>query len=95
MFYINVWLTVKEEANIPKVRDLLTQAARSSRAEPGCSRFEVYHSEADASRFLLCEHWNTRADWETHRTGEAFTTIYQPQVIPLVNREPHISRMVE
>jgi len=95
MFNINVWLTVKDAADVPVVRDLLAQATRLTRAEPGCVRFEVYHSQADATRFLLCEVWGEQSDWETHRTGKAFTEIYAPQVLPRVNREPHISTLVE
>lgn len=95
MFHINVWLTVKNPSDTETVRRLLAEAARLSRTEPGCVRFEVYHSQADATRFLLCEHWAQKSDWETHRTAKAFSEIYQPQVLPLVNREPHISTLVE
>lgn len=95
MFCINVWLTVKESDNVSVVRELLLQAATLSRTEPGCVRFEVYHSEADTNRFLLCEHWETRSHWEAHRNEKAFSEIYQPKVLPLVDREPHISQLVE
>ena len=94
MFHINVWLTVKNPVDIPKVRDLLVESARLSRPEPGCSRFDVYHSEGDAKKFLLCEHWESKKAWEIHKEAEAFTTIYQPQVLPLVDREPHFSEMI-
>jgi quinol monooxygenase YgiN len=94
MHCILVWLTAKDASNIPQIRGLLGEAGRLSRAEPGCLRFDVYHSENDATRFLLCEHWETKADWEAHRTGQAYTEIYQPQVLPLVTREPHISALV-
>ncbi len=47
MLHLNVWLTVKDPADVAKVRQLLSQAAGKSRAEPGCKRFEVYHSTAD------------------------------------------------
>ena len=95
MFYTNVWLTVQDAQNVDRVRELLAEAGRSSRSEPGCRRFEVYQSEADAQKFLLCEHWETKADWETHRTGHAYTQIYQPQILPLVTREGHPSQLVE
>ena len=95
MFYLNVWLTVQEPAHVERIAGLLSQLGSRSRQEPGCVRFEVYHSEADATRFLLSEHWESRAHWETHRTAAAFTEIYQPQVLPFVNREPHISRLLD
>ena len=95
MFYLNVWLTVTDPANARKVRDLMQQCVGLSRAEPGCRRYEVYHSQSDASKLLLCEHWETKADWERHRTARAFLEFYQPQVLPLVTREPHICDLVE
>jgi quinol monooxygenase YgiN len=95
MFYLNVWLTVKDPARIETVGKLLASQVPLTRAEPGCIRFEIYHSEADPRRFLLVECWREKTDWETHRTAKAFTEIYAPQVLPLVDREPHISRPVE
>lgn len=94
MFCINVWLTVKDPTNTETVRGLLAEAARLSCVEPGCLRFEVYHSQADPTRFLLCEHWAQKSDWETHRAGKAFTEVYLPKVLPLVDREPHISTLI-
>jgi len=95
MYCLNVWLTVKDAANIGTVRELLVRQVQLSRAEPGCLRFEVYHSEADPRRFLLVERWGQKSDWETHRTAQAVTEIYVPQVLPLVDREPHVSTLVE
>jgi quinol monooxygenase YgiN len=95
MFYINVWLTVRDPQDVPRVRDLLARCVSGSRVEQGCARYEVYHSQADPCRFLLIEHWQTKADWEYHRTQKAFQEIYEPQVLPLVTREPHVSTLVE
>lgn len=95
MFYLNVWLTVKDPANVDTVAGLMGRQVPLTRAEPGCVRFEVYHSQADSRRFLLVECWQEKGDWERHRTAKAFTEIYAPQVLPLVDREPHISTLVE
>lgn len=95
MFHINVWLTVKDPVNATKVGDLLAQACQLSRSEPGCVRFEVFHSQSDAQKFLLCERWESEQAWKDHRNERAFTEIYQPQVLPLVDREPHISDLIE
>lgn len=95
MFCINVWLTVKDSENIGAVAGLLAEATLWTRKEPGCLRFEVYHSEADPKKFLLVERWEQRSDWETHRTAKAFSEIYAPKVLPLVDREPHISSLIE
>ena len=95
MVHLNVLLLVRDPANVPSVRDLLREAGRMSRSEAGCLRFEVYHSQADPRRFVLCEHWETQAALAAHRQGRAFTEIYSPQVLPLVEREPHPSKLVE
>ena len=95
MLYLHVWLKVKDAANADRVRELLAEQGRLSRAEPGCLRFEVYQSQNDAARFLLCERWESQAALDVHRTAAAYTTIYQPRVLPLVDREPHPSTLVE
>lgn len=95
MFYINVWLTVNDPANVDRVRELLAQCVRGSRTEPGCERFDAFHSESDPRRFLLVECWTTKAAWEEHRQRETVQKIYLPQVLPLVTREPHPSQLVE
>jgi quinol monooxygenase YgiN len=94
MLYLNIWLTVKDPAQTAQVRDLLAEQARLSRQEPGCVRFEVYHSNNDPSKFLLHERWESQEALDKHRTALAYTTVYQPKVLPLVNREPHPSTLV-
>jgi quinol monooxygenase YgiN len=91
MIYLNVILTAKNEADIPKVRELLMTQCRLSRQEPGCVRFEVYQSEVDSKVFILNEHWTTQEAVDLHRKAHAYTTVYQPQVLPLVERTPHKS----
>jgi quinol monooxygenase YgiN len=95
MLYLNVWLTVKERSDIPTVRELLARARALSSQEPGCLRFEVYQSNNDETRFLLHERWESQEALDEHRKREAYTTIYQPQILPLVTREPHPSTLVE
>lgn len=95
MYCLNVWLTVKDSAHIETVKTLLAEQVKLSRAEPGCRRFEVYHSQADPRKFLLIERWGEKSDWEVHRTARAVTEIYVPKVLPLVEREPHVSTLVE
>jgi len=94
MIPLIVSLTVKNPSDVARVQALLEQQKTHSLKEPGCLRFEVYHSTADATRFFLCEHWESEAALATHRTAHAYTTIYQPQVLPLVNREGHPSQLV-
>ncbi len=48
MLTLNVLITVKNEADIPKVRDLLKLQCQLSKKEPGCVRFNVYHLEEPA-----------------------------------------------
>lgn len=95
MICFHVLLTVNDAADVPRIRDLLTEAMRKSRPEPGCLRFDVYHSTAEPRRFTLVEHWASNESLDAHRLAEAYTTIYKPQVLPLVDREPHPSTLLE
>ncbi len=70
MYYLNVWLTVKDPADVEAIRKLLAEHQRLTRLEPGCVRFEVYHSEVRSATFLLHEHWASKQAWEVHRTGQ-------------------------
>lgn len=94
MHLLNVWLTAKDPADVPEIRRNLAEQQRLSRLEPGCVRFEVYHSETDPRRFLLHEHWESKQAWEVHRTAQAYLTIYQPHVLPKVDREPHVCSLL-
>jgi quinol monooxygenase YgiN len=73
MICLTILLTAKNEADVPRLRDLLAEAMRSSRAEPGCLRFDVYHSTAEPRRFTLVEHWADQAAIDAHRLAEAYT----------------------
>jgi quinol monooxygenase YgiN len=95
MFCINVILTVRDEANVDKVRGLLTECGRLSRQEPGCISYEACHSQADRKVFMLVERWESEEAWKAHRNERAYKEIYHPQVIPLVERVPHISDLLE
>ncbi len=95
MLYLNVWLTVKEKEQVATVKSLLVEQAKLSRQEPGCVRFEVFHSTADETKFLLSERWESQAALDKHRTAMAYTTVYQPKVLPLVTREGHPCTLVE
>ena len=95
MIYINVVLTVKDSKDIAEISSLLAEQGRLSRQEPGCLRFEVYHSQTDSRVLLLNEHWADQAAIDAHRKATAYTTIYQPQVLPRVDRVPHPSTLIE
>lgn len=95
MLAVNVILTVKDESEIETVAELLREAGRLSRAEPGCKTFEVCHSQNDRRVFLLIERWQSRESWDVHKTAKAYTTIYQPQVLPRVDRVPHVADLLE
>ncbi len=95
MICLTILLTANDAADVPKLRDLLTQAMRKSRVEPGCLRFDVYHSTAEPKRFTLVEHWASQEAIDAHRLAEAYTAIYKPQVMPLVDREGHPSTLLE
>ena len=94
MIHTNIVLRVKDEEDVDTIRDLLREQGRLSRGEPGCARFEVYHSQADPQVFLLVEWWESSEALDVHRTAKAYTEIYQPKVLPLVERTPHPSTLV-
>ena len=95
MFPVNVWLTVKDAENVGRIAELLGECRRQSLNEEACLRFEVYHSQADPTRFLLCEHWVSEAGWKAHREEAVFKEVYQPKVLPLVDREPHVCTLLD
>ena len=95
MFAINVILTVNNESDIDRVRDLLTQCGRLSRVEPGCLRYEVCDSQDAPRVFILVERWESEQVWQDHKQRQAVQEIYLPQVLPLVERVPHISTLLE
>jgi quinol monooxygenase YgiN len=91
MIYLNVLLTVKDPADSVRVRELLAETARRSRGEPGCTRFEVYHSQTDRRAFLLVERGDTQPHLDAHRSGATIREFYTLNVLPLVERTPHPS----
>jgi quinol monooxygenase YgiN len=95
MIYLNLWITVTEPADVAFVAECFAKCMTLSRREPGCVKYEVYHSQRDRKRFLIVEHWTSQATWEAHRTGRAFLEIYEPLIIPKVTREPHVCDQLE
>jgi len=92
--YNNVVLTVKSTSDIPTVAEKLTALATASLQEPGCERFEVYHSDTEPTLFMLIERWSSQQALDAHREASAFQEIYIPSVIPLVSRSPHLCRIL-
>ena len=80
MIYNNVVLTVNNESDVKEIKSLLAEQARRSSDEPGCVRFEVYHSQADKQHFILVEQWETQEDLNRHKQAKAFTELYIPKV---------------
>jgi quinol monooxygenase YgiN len=95
MICLNVLLLAKDAADVPKIRTHLAEAMRKSRTEPGCLRFDVYHSQAEPRRFVLVEHWESQESLDRHRVAEAYTAVYKPHVMPLVDREGHPATLLE
>lgn len=95
MVDLTVLLTAKDSASMPQLRELLKRQAQLSREEPGCVRFEAYESQSVPNTFILIERWESQQALDVHRTAHAFTTIYAPNVIPLVDRVPHVCQSIE
>ena len=86
----DVLLTVRNESDVDTVRELMVEQGRLSREEPGCLRFDVFHSQSDPRVFILIEQWESEQHLEEHREAKACTEIYKPKVLPLVDRVPHL-----
>lgn len=86
MIMLHVTLTARNRSDVETIRDDLTEHARLSRAEPGCQRFELLQSREAPESFFILEQWESAEALETHRGATAFTTIYLPRVVPLVER---------
>ena len=95
MVYNNVVVTVKEERDIDEVKSLLLEQTRLSRLEPGCERFELYHSQSDAKVFILVERWSSAEALDQHRLAKAYVEIYKPKVLTKVDRTPHPCALLE
>lgn len=95
MIYANIWLTVKDPADVAEISELLREQCRLSREEPGCERFEVYQSKNEPRTFLLVERWASAAHLDAHRLAKAYTTVYAPKVLPRVDRVAHPCELLE
>ncbi len=94
MIELTVILSAKDIAQVSKLRALLAAQVNLSRAEPGCVRFEAFESQTVPGTFILSERWESQAALDTHRTALGFTTIYAPQVLPLVDRVAHVCNVL-
>lgn len=90
MIDLTVVLSARDINSIPKLRELLAMQVNLSRQEPGCVRFEAFESHTVPGTFILIERWESQAALDTHRTAKGFTTVYAPQVLPLVDRVAHV-----
>lgn len=89
-----VVLKIKDQQNLPLLRELLAQQILMSRQEPGCVRMEAHESQAEAGTFFLVEQWASQEALDVHRKAHACTTLYFPKVVPLVERVPHPSKQL-
>lgn len=94
MVFNNVLLRAKDPQRVTEISGLLRQQASLSSEEPGCEQFDVYQSETEPGLFFLIEVWASEGHLAQHRKAEAFTQLYQPKVLPLVHREPHLCRRI-
>ncbi len=95
MIDVTVVLSAREIVSVPKLRELLARQVNLSRQEPGCVRFEAFESQTVPGTFILIERWESQAALETHRTAAGFTTVYAPQVLPLVDRVAHVCTVLQ
>lgn len=92
MIHNNVILRVVDAADparLTSIRAALAEVCTLSLREPGCERFEVYHSRTEPSVFLLIEQWSDPAALTAHRQAPSFLEVLTPHVLPFVERAPH------
>ena len=94
MIDLTVILSAKDVSHVPQLRELLATQLKLSKKEPGCVRFEAFESQTVPGTFILIERWESQAALDTHRTALGFTTIYAPQVLPLVERVAHVCNVL-
>ena len=82
-------LRVKDPQRVTEISDC-SVSRHPCQQRAGCERFDVYQSETEPELFLLIEVWASEGHLAQHRKAEAFTQLYQPKVLPLVHREPHL-----
>ena len=63
------------------------------KSRAACDLKSINHKTTQRN-FFSPNDWESQADLDRHRTAKAYTTIYQPQVMPLVEREGHPSELV-
>lgn len=95
MIDLTVVLSARDINCVPQLRELLAMQVNLSRQEPGCVRFEAFESQTVPGTFILIERWESQAALDTHRTAKGFTTVYAPQVLPLVERVAHVCHILQ
>jgi quinol monooxygenase YgiN len=60
----------------PRLREVLEADARSTRADEGNERFELFVSSEDEHRLALVEQWRSQADIDDHKTHEHRNTAH-------------------
>ncbi len=94
MIRVMVTLTVNDDGDVSAVKQLLAEHSELSGAEPGCVRFESYQSQQVPSTFYICEFWEDHNALDTHREAQGFKQIYQPKILPLVERRVDVLDVV-
>ena len=71
----------------PRALSLLSEDAKTTRALPGCARFEVTASADDEATVLLYEEWQDAESFRAYTSSERFAAIGQ-QVFALLEDKP-------
>ncbi len=77
MFHLIVIISAKAPADVDPIAGALARMRPLCLAEPGCVRWEAYHSQEDPGRFVLVEHWESRELWEAHGELTALPTVFR------------------
>ena len=63
--------------------------------QPGFEEFMLLRPVAGDDRYFVITRWESEQAWQDHKQRQAVQEIYLPQVLPLVERVPHVSTLLE
>ena len=67
-----------------EVAEILHEHGKSSRAEPGCIRFDAYRAVDDPVRFWLFEQYVDEAAFDEHRWTPHFRENVERRIVPML-----------
>jgi len=85
-----------QENKLEQVMQLLAEAIKQTRQEPGNLFFTVHQSNADPDTIMLYEGYINQAAVDEHKNSTHYQTLVAGQIIPLLeNREVIVTSLLD